>query len=85
MTNVTDTALLARLARIEGQVRGVSAMVQHGRPALDIVTQIAALRGALEAVAVEVIERAAAQSAGGELDPAAVEVLAATRRLLRCH
>jgi len=39
--------LLNRLSRIEGQVRGVSRMVEDGRYCIDILTQVRAVRAAL--------------------------------------
>ena len=44
-----------RLARIEGQVRGVAAMVQEDRYCIDILTQIAAVRSALASVSLELL------------------------------
>ena len=44
-----------RLARIEGQVRGVSRMVDEDRYCIDIVTQISAVRAALRRVEEEVL------------------------------
>lgn len=44
-----------RLSRIEGQVRGLSKMVEEGRYCIDIVTQIAAVRAALRRVEEEVL------------------------------
>jgi DNA-binding FrmR family transcriptional regulator len=41
----------ARLARIEGQVRGIRGMAAEGRECVDVVTQIAAVRAALKKVA----------------------------------
>jgi len=41
----------ARLARIEGQIRGIRGMASEGRECVDIVTQIAAVRAALKKVA----------------------------------
>jgi CsoR family transcriptional regulator, copper-sensing transcriptional repressor len=46
----SDPKLLARLSRIEGQIRGLTAMVNEGRYCLDIVTQIRAARAALARV-----------------------------------
>ena len=40
-------AIINRLARIEGHVRGVKSMVEAGRPCPEILIQIAALRSAL--------------------------------------
>lgn len=49
-------ALLTRLRRIEGQVRGVQRMVEDGRYCLDIVTQIQAITAAAEKVSQQVLE-----------------------------
>jgi DNA-binding FrmR family transcriptional regulator len=48
-------ALLKRLSRIEGQVRGLSRMVEEDRYCIDIVTQISAVRAALRRVEEEVL------------------------------
>lgn len=48
--------LLGRLRRIEGQVRGVANMVEEDRYCIDILTQISALRSALDAVALRLLE-----------------------------
>ena len=55
MQNETRSACLKRLSRIEGQVRGVSGMVEDNRYCIDIVTQIAAVRAALKRVEQEVL------------------------------
>ena len=44
-----------RLTRIEGQVRGLSRMVEEDRYCIDIVTQIAAVRAALRRVEEEIL------------------------------
>ncbi len=49
-------ALLKRLSRIGGQVRGVAAMIEHDRYCVDVLTQIAAIRSALDAVAMQLLE-----------------------------
>ena len=46
---------LKRLSRIEGQVRGLSRMVEDDRYCIDIVTQIAAVRAALRRLEEEVL------------------------------
>jgi DNA-binding FrmR family transcriptional regulator len=45
-----------RLSRIEGQVRGLSRMVEDDRYCIDIVTQISAVRAALRRVEEEVLQ-----------------------------
>jgi len=46
----------ARLARIEGQVRGLSRMVEEKRYCIDILTQVAAVHEALRAVSRQMVE-----------------------------
>jgi len=48
--------LLKRLNRIEGQVRGVAQMVTSDRYCVDILTQVAAIQSALDAVALQLLE-----------------------------
>ena len=47
MQTDTKNAVLKRLARIEGQVRGLARMVEGDRYCIDVVTQISAVRAAL--------------------------------------
>jgi DNA-binding FrmR family transcriptional regulator len=49
-------ALKKRLHRIEGQVRGVERMVDDDRYCIDILTQIAAVKTALERLGLEILE-----------------------------
>ena len=48
-------ALVKRLHRIEGQVRGIERMVEDERYCIDIVTQIGAVRAALRRVEEEIL------------------------------
>lgn len=48
---------LNRLARIEGQVRGIRKMVEDGEYCIDIVTQIQAATSALRAVARKILHK----------------------------
>jgi DNA-binding FrmR family transcriptional regulator len=48
--------LLKRLARAEGQVRGVTRMVEEDRYCIDVLTQIQAARAALEAIALGLVD-----------------------------
>jgi CsoR family transcriptional regulator, copper-sensing transcriptional repressor len=50
MKQDTLDACLKRLGKIEGQVRGISRMVEENRYCIDIITQIAAVRAALRRV-----------------------------------
>ena len=49
-------ALVKRLHRIEGQVRGIEKMVNDDRYCIDIITQIAAVSTALESVAFKILD-----------------------------
>jgi DNA-binding FrmR family transcriptional regulator len=48
--------LIARLNRIEGQVRGVTRMIEEGRYCIDVLTQINAARAALAKVESEMLK-----------------------------
>ena len=81
--------LRARLARIEGQVRGVSKMVDEDRYCIDVLTQISAVTKALHAVGLGLLEDHLAHCVVGaarESDEAAAakvtEASAAIARLL---
>lgn len=50
MQEATKTSVRKRLNRVEGQVRGLSRMVDEDRYCIDIVTQIAAVRAALRRI-----------------------------------
>lgn len=83
--------LLKRLARIEGQVRGVSRMIEDDRYCIDVLTQIGAIETALEAVGMKVLEEHARHCVAGALasgDPDAArakseELLAAVQRFAK--
>lgn len=49
-------ALLKRLNRIEGQVRGVAKMIESDRYCIDVLTQVSAIKSALDAVALQILE-----------------------------
>ena len=46
LNNGTREKLINRLQRLEGQVRGVCRMIEEGRDCQDVLTQLAAIRGA---------------------------------------
>jgi DNA-binding FrmR family transcriptional regulator len=57
MGEITNENLLTRLARIEGQVRGVSKMLEEERYCIDVIEQVTAARRALEKVALLIVQR----------------------------
>jgi DNA-binding FrmR family transcriptional regulator len=52
----TKDQLRTRLRRIEGQVRGVEKMVEEDRYCVDVLTQISAVRAALDKVALGLLD-----------------------------
>jgi CsoR family transcriptional regulator, copper-sensing transcriptional repressor len=49
-------ALVKRLHRIEGQVRGLERMVEDDRYCIDVLTQISAVTTALESLALRILD-----------------------------
>ena len=84
-------ALVKRLRRIEGQVRGLERMVDEDRYCVDILTQISAVTTALESVAFRLLDDHVNHCVAGALasgDPKEAEVkskelLAAVHRFAR--
>ena len=84
-------ALIKRLHRIEGQVRGIEKMVEDDRYCIDILTQIAAVNTALESLALKILDEhvrhcvAGALTSGDEADALekTEELLAAVQRFAR--
>ena len=83
-------ALLRRLSRIEGQVRGVGGMVEDEAYCIEVITQLSAISRALDGVALKLLEdhashcmRGAIERGGTEADQKLDEVLAAVRRFAR--
>ncbi|MFQ6020370.1 MAG: metal-sensitive transcriptional regulator [Dehalococcoidia bacterium] len=50
-------ALLARLRRIEGQIRGIQRMLEEGRECEDVLTQLMAARSGLDQAGLLVMDR----------------------------
>jgi DNA-binding FrmR family transcriptional regulator len=83
-------AVLKRLRRIEGQVRGLQRMVDEDSYCVDVLTQISAVNRALQAVALELLDDhlshcvAEALSRGGaDAEVKVAEASAAIARLVR--
>jgi DNA-binding FrmR family transcriptional regulator len=49
-------ALAKRMNRIEGQVRGIAKMIAEDRYCVDVLTQVSAVRSALDALALQLLE-----------------------------
>ena len=84
-------AIVKRLRRIEGQVRGLERMVEEDRYCIDVLTQISAVSTALDSVALKILEDHVGHCVSGALasgDPEEAaakteELLAAVQRFSR--
>ena len=92
MRGYTDDkdAVLKRLRRVEGQVRGLQRMVEEDAYCVDILTQVSAATKALQAVALELLDghldhcvRQAVADGGVDADAKLAEATAAIARLVR--
>jgi len=79
--------LVRRLSRVEGQVRGIARMIERDEYCVDILQQTAALRAAVDAISILILEdhvqgcvRTAAER--GEADKYVDEVIDVVRRTL---
>lgn len=50
------TKLLSRLARVEGQIRGIARMVEDDRYCVDILTQISAVNSSMQKIGLLLLE-----------------------------
>jgi len=82
-------ALVKRLHRIEGQVRGVERMVEDDRYCIDVLTQISAVSTALESLAFKILDEhvrhcvAGALESGEDASEKVEELLKAVHRFTR--
>jgi len=79
--------LVKRLARVEGQVRGVSKMVEEERYCIDVLTQIGAIQAALDKVALSLVDEhtrhCVVEADGDERVEKMDELMAAVGRLVK--
>jgi DNA-binding FrmR family transcriptional regulator len=83
-------AHIARLRRIEGQVRGLQRLVESDTYCIDVLTQVSAVKRALEGVALAMLDEHlghcvahAIQEGGVEAEQKITEASAAIARLVR--
>ena len=88
--SMSKDELLKRLRRIEGQARGVAQMVEDERYCIDVLTQISAIRSALESVAIGLVDdhvrhcvADAVVEGGPKADERLTEATTAIARLLK--
>jgi DNA-binding FrmR family transcriptional regulator len=83
-------AILKRLNRVEGQVRGIRRMIEEDAYCIDVLTQLGAVNKALDAVGLRVLAghtdhcvRGAIERGGKEADTQVDELLEAVERFAR--
>lgn len=86
-TQKLNDDLIKRLARIEGQIRGIQRMIQGDLPCDDILNQIAAVQSALRAVSARLLDNRIKSCIvesinSGDLDTVD-ELIATIKRMMR--
>jgi DNA-binding FrmR family transcriptional regulator len=84
-------AVLARLKRIEGQIRGLQRMVEDDTYCIDVLTQVSAATKALQSVAMQLLDdhlrhcvaHAVQSDDAGETDRVMTEATKAIERLVK--
>src|SRR3970040_707667 len=83
-TEADAEALLARLRRIEGQIRGIHRMVSEDRVCEDVLTQLMAARSGLDQVGLLIMDRHGERClTGGLPDDEGLRSLQAALRMWR--
>lgn len=87
MTPEETKKLLDRLARIEGQIRGLRNMLEDGRCCEDVLTQLLAARSGLESASVLVLEKHLGDCVLKDetMQPATIEKVRETLKLWSRH
>jgi len=88
--SISKDDYLKRLRRIEGQVRGLQAMIEDDKYCIDVLTQISSVTKALQGVGMGLLDQhlhhcvvEAAQESGDQGDAKLDEAMVAIERLLR--
>ncbi|MDD2818596.1 MAG: metal-sensitive transcriptional regulator [Candidatus Nanopelagicales bacterium] len=88
--SASNAAVLVRLRRIEGQIRGLHRMVEEDTQCMDVLTQVSAVTKALQSVAILMLEGHLAECVTNamnddtvDMDEKLTEVTAAIARLVR--
>jgi DNA-binding FrmR family transcriptional regulator len=88
--SISKDDYLKRLRRIEGQVRGLQAMIEDDKYCIDVLTQISSVTKALQGVGMGLLDQHlhhcvmdAAREGGDQGDAKLDEAMVAVERLLR--
>ena len=78
---VSKETLLKRLKRAEGQIRGIQKMIENGRECESIITQLAAVRSAIEGVAGLILKNYTKICFEGETAPECINIESLARAI----
>jgi len=78
---VSKETLLKRLRRVEGQIRGIQKMIENGRECESVITQLAAVRSAVDSVAGLILENYMKICFKGETAPECVDLESLARAI----
>jgi DNA-binding FrmR family transcriptional regulator len=71
-----DKKILSSLRIIEGQIRGIQKMIKEGRDCAEIITQLSAVKSAINSVGLAILTEALCQCARGKEEEAKIMDLA---------
>ncbi len=78
---VSKETLLKRLKRAEGQIRGIQKMIENGRECESVITQLAAVRSAVDGVAGIILRNYMKICFKGETAPECVDIESLARAI----
>ena len=78
---VSKETLLKRLKRAEGQIRGIQKMIEGGRECESVITQLAAVRSAIESIASLILKNYMKICFIGETAPECVDIESLARAI----
>jgi len=68
MAGKNQKELLNRIARLEGQVKGIKKMVEEDKECVDVIMQINAIKQAVNALGVEMLKNDFCKRSGNKID-----------------
>jgi DNA-binding FrmR family transcriptional regulator len=78
---ISRETLLKRLKRVEGQIRGIQRMIESGRECESIITQLAAVRSAIDGIAGLILRNYVKICFKGETAPECVDIESLARAI----
>lgn len=79
---INNNDLISRLKKVEGQIRGITNMVQSNRPCEDILIQILGVEGAINKIGKSILKRHLNHCVKASIERGEVDLLAAFNTVL---